>query len=59
MTKLKETKVEDIILMYNYLKRINQQYNGTLFNNVINSYAKAFKLSASTNRPVVEGKYEG
>ena len=37
MTKLKETKVEDIILMYNYIKRINQQYRGKLFNNVIKS----------------------
>ena len=59
MTKLNETKVEDMILRYKYFKRINQQYRGKLFNNVINSLAKAFKLSASTIGPVVESKYEG
>ena len=59
MTKLNEIKVEDIILMYKYFKRINQQYRGKLCNNEIDSLAKAFKLSASTIRPVVEGTYEG
>ena len=59
MTKLNETKVEDISLMYKYFKRINQQYRGKLFNNLMNSLAKVFKLSASTIRPVVEGAFEG
>ena len=45
--------------MYNNFKRINQQYRGKLFNNVINSLAKVFQLSVSTIRPVVEGKCEG
>ena len=28
MTKLNETKIEDISLMYRYIKRVNQQYRG-------------------------------
>ena len=48
MTKLNETKIEDILLMYRYFKRVNQQYRGKVFKNAINSLAKAFNLSIST-----------
>ena len=48
MTKLNETKIEDISLMYRYIKRVNQQYRGKVFKNAINSLAKAFNLSIST-----------
>ena len=33
MTKLNETKIEDILLMYRYFKRVNQQYRGKVFKN--------------------------
>ena len=47
MTKLNETKVEDLISMYNHFKRINQQYRGKVFNNIINSLAERFYLHLS------------
>ena len=56
MTKLNETKIEDIILMYRFFKRVNQQNRGKVFKNAINSLAKAFNLSISTIRAVIDGK---
>ena len=56
MTKLHATKIQDTILMHKFFKRINKQYRGKIFKNMINSLAKAFKLSASTIRSVIDGK---
>ena len=59
MTKLNDTKIKDILLMYQFYKRINHQYSGKIFKNIVNSLAKGFKLSISTIRAVVNGKKKG
>ena len=42
--------------MHRYFKRVKQQYRGKVFNYAINSLAKAFNLSISTIRAVIDGK---
>ena len=56
MTKLKETKIQDILLMYTFFKRVKRENRGKVLSDTIGSLAKAFKMSVPTIQKVIEGK---
>lgn len=56
MTKLNETKIQDILLMYTFFKRVKRENRGKVLSDTIGSLAKAFKMSVPTIQKVIEGK---
>ena len=56
MTKLNETKVEDILLMYKYFNKLRTQLRGRVFRDVIKHLSDAFRLSRQTICDVVSKK---
>ena len=57
--KLNETKIEDIHLLYKFFRKIKRESRGKVLTNTIANLAKAFKLSETTIRNVIDGKIDG
>ena len=56
IAKLNSTKIEDILKIYKYFKKVNQKHHGKVFSNVINCLATAFSLPKTIIRKLINNK---